>query len=1152
LGKIGDTANDTVKLDEIDNAANDTDKLDDIDDTGNDNADNIKVDTDSGTTNLNTNATLDTTQEYVDFSEVLIAGGGRESEQFEKLNSTLAAVLERLERLENSRQRDDTTFKAIKKVLEHTKTDHLREQIESIINKSTTKGKGHGNKASDRAANDSHHNNQGIGQGRGGRNNGGKGKGNNWKGNVQPKVVTAPFGLQKVHSLGTLKTSKSSDAVLVQCKDAEEEENVANWCSSVGRTNVTVVTFAGDGDKTVAVKDSKGRSTSVTAKVRQLGSDAPTAAALPPGMKDDSSTEDTNTAPLAAVRLTIAKQWANQAAYARAKTYPHTAPKIVLPQHLTSKIVQTRGAVPYESEVTCILKVNQANVNDFLQYDAPAGIFLTLNGTSSVPQWLPQGDKTEATYFMESKTAAVAAKGRLIYRRHNKAPLGILGGTHVSQALPDRWQASRLPRTWLETNVQEWVTQRGFTNIDDVTRQTGDSWSFTAKAPFDTGTATNTTFTLANGRTIALFSKVSGKKPKPTQPARMAWGAASPSDDSKGQGTARSTGKGTNANHPTTAANGKADQPMAGEDSATARPNGAAQRSRSRSPRGNEASSSTRPPWATTHDTIECGGAGDCAYCVIGWSFNEQMPPPDRKKTAGNPDYAPKGKIQANLRLLAMEELTKKKEDYAAFTAHDIETEANNCKSAGNYCNGLHLQALARATNAAILVWTWEDKLSQWRHYTVLPRKLTNKTKYVYMVLKDAHCQLLRPKLGVDIATVKAATDKWAEQSITLQPKDSTIIYIGGGGADADVLRDLGIDNSTDSSDEDKAGPGSASKSVCRQLGISKRSQRTTSSKQHQQKCPSKVQSSVCRQLGISRRGSNTSNATANDLPTDDLPDTKADKRYTTFKCPKCPWMPADTIKPTSARHEAKKHWLACVGHLWDKADGATRLRNVDIGARRQALFDKAIDHNRNTIANLPKGITKHLCKLNLDVPFANGNGRTYACSQCGKCLAPSKVFRQICGASKLPTGTGARTKMRDRAVAAVQKLNAKAKPTPDVNRDTELTKVHLATRRAMVQYDVSITRFMCTIKAGDYKKRCDTTFANDAARTKTQHVRLYRCQRCQAYRTFSEIKKEPCTQRPSTCSYNDCQARLAKARQHIVILGMTKPVLGKRKAAGE
>jgi hypothetical protein len=479
--------------------------------------------------------------------------------------------------------------------------------------------------------------------------------------------------------------------------------------------------------------------------------------------------------------------------------------------------------------------------------------------------------------------------------------------------------------------------------------------------------------------------------------------------------------------------------------------------------------------------------------------------------------------MQANLRILAHDELTKKKSEYESFTVHSIEEEAKNCRSAGTYCNGLHLQALARTTNAAIMVWTWEDKLSQWRHFTVAPRKYTNKTKYVYMSLQAQHCQLLRPKTSADVATVKATTDEWARLSITLQPKEFPIIYIGGGVPDPEVLRQMGIDNNTDSSDDSDVRPGSARTSVCRQLGITK--------------------------PGRTHR---TSNATADDSPTEDLPDRVADKRYSTYKCPKCKWLPKATLKPTDARHEAKTHWLGCVGHIWEKADGARRLRNVDVSARNQVIFDASVASHKDTMAKLPKAITKHLCSLNLEVPFNKGSSRTYACSKCAQCYGPKDIFQHLCRKSPIPTGSGARMTMRQRARTAIRRLKEKTKPKPDLCRDTELTKTHLATHKAMIQHDTSIGRFMCRIKAEDYKKLCDTALANDASRTKTQHIRMYRCQRCNAHKTFQDIKKEPCTKRPSTCSYNDCHAKLTKARNHVAALGLTKPVLGKRKSTNQ
>ena len=92
----------------------------------------------------------------------------------------------------------------------------------------------------------------------------------------------------------------------------------------------------------------------------------------------------------------------------------------------------------------------------------------------------------------------------------------------------------------------------------------------------------------------------------------------------------------------------------------------------------------------------------------------------------------------------------------------------------------------------------------------------------------------------------------------------------------------------------------------------------------------------------------------------------------------------------------------------------------------------------------------------------------------------------------------------------------------------------------------------MCTLKASDYKTRCDTVFANDASRIKTQNTRMYKCQRCSAYKTFYDFKKEPCTKRPKRMGYNACHAALPKARNHVTAIGLTGPIRGKRKATAE
>ena len=112
-------------------------------------------------------------------------------------------------------------------------------------------------------------------------------------------------------------------------------------------------------------------------------------------------------------RLTLANEFCNDRLYIEAAKKPHFLPALLLGD-ARKHVLQTRGAMTYASEITCLVKTSKANLDSFLSVELPVGAFLAQHRTETVPQWIPrEKDVTSASCDANARgppCLAIAAK----------------------------------------------------------------------------------------------------------------------------------------------------------------------------------------------------------------------------------------------------------------------------------------------------------------------------------------------------------------------------------------------------------------------------------------------------------------------------------------------------------------------------------------------------------------------------------------------------------------------------------------------------------------------------------------------------------------------------------------------------------------------
>ncbi|CAK0885920.1 unnamed protein product, partial [Prorocentrum cordatum] len=227
-------------------------------------------------------------------------------------------------------------------------------------------------------------------------------------------VHSQPWGAAKIVKAANIRTTTLEGPAVIACQSPTEYEQATQWLGSI-----------------------KG---------------------LPTGLKDD----EVSTAPplaTAALRLTIAEAFADDATYATVKEKPVAMATVLFPQVLAAKILKVKGAVNYQTESTAIILVRENDTEAFLKWAAPPGVFLNRQSSKLVPVWhkLREGENM-MTYFTRVTAAAAQVEGRLVYRPSDNASLGILSQKPMAADIQPRWYLQKCPEHWSSSQeVEEWA-----------------------------------------------------------------------------------------------------------------------------------------------------------------------------------------------------------------------------------------------------------------------------------------------------------------------------------------------------------------------------------------------------------------------------------------------------------------------------------------------------------------------------------------------------------------------------------------------------------------------------------------------------------------------------------------------------------------------
>ena len=771
--------------------------------------------------------------------------------------------------------------------------------------------------------------------------------------------------LVKTHPLG-------SDLV-VACQDEKEKAAAQEWIKARGYAHkVSFVTFRGADFTDSVLVHGKSGPHSVQAHVEKTHADAPSLKGLPQQFKDDEKPAAKGTEPSTKLmRVTIARDFADQQTMGKVLDKPHCLPAVAFP-NLKHLVLQTRAALSYERETTCLMLVKTEHVEQFLKATAPNGVFCNLHKTDKTPVWFARKkDESSSDYWLRVSRQMASQGGRLVYRSSTNASLGLLEpNKHVSEGIAPRWYLSNAPLDWTDADAQSWITERGFTDLTMLRRQGRKNWYFRGHAP---GGPLNITqaFVFKSGISIGAATTLKNSKaPTAEKQARSVWGApappqpkpensvtqeaeASPTADSKNSSAMEVETDGKQLHTPPKASSGTA----------------------AKKPKRNDDSS---PPWSCHLTAVSNGGQGDCGFISIAQALQAKS---GVRHKAG--DFEPKGRLQAQLRVLASTEMKKNKLMYDLEEGNML---AEETLVAGTYAEAHSLQALCNASHLDLRIWGYDNKLKQWDFYQLAPsRSVPGKTPTViYLKLEANHYEWLKP-----VAEIPSnVAETWLRTAKSKPPALS-----GGGKSlhDKDALAVLGLEASDTAS--------ASSRHALSVLGL-----KSVKSKANTAAASSRPKSSVNRParsvLGLKSCAASAAGSTDGGL--EDMPDTL--KVYTQgdhLKCP-CGWAPP-AGKPNFQRKEAQKHWRRCQGsdappRPPDKAahDESKRIQSAAKVARDKN--DAAYKEWKREMAKKHPELKTSFCSPNLSVPFFSAKeGRRFPCTKCGTVRNYNQLRRFPC-----------------------------------------------------------------------------------------------------------------------------------------------------------
>jgi hypothetical protein len=567
----------------------------------------------------------------------------------------------------------------------------------------------------------------------------------------------------------------------------------------------------------------------------------------------------------------------------------------------------------------------------------------------------------------------------MVFRPKSRMSIGLVGAVQFSsQAALPRWYLHGSPLAWDTKDVEEWLGQRGFTQASSIERRGRSAWTFLAVAP--ASAAGINTFTFASGMTIAPAPGRKRREETAKTAAKHRWGAADVPPDGVGKPASRAVEVPRPAGTAETAQSGA----PAATEGAAAEP--ASQRRRVEL---------GAMPFSEYFENIDCGGDGDCGFLALGRATHDRQSP-DKKAKVSMDDFLPKGPVQAELRLLAAQELEKNYDKYLFTKVADAKAYAAKVGKAGFYADSRSMYALAQAAQVDLRIYAWSPDFKRWTLYRFMPHTVKKKSAIlpsVWLRLKDVHYTWLKPTKDftaeMDVEAIAGARTK--------------LDHLSGAGRRG-LLQSIGIDAASCRSSAQSA----SRRTTPAQSGGSRRADILAAMGIDMQSVASAPVARSVPQLSAATASKLASGVDANSqgaaVAQDSLAGMLPYVAGSMWTCP-CGWHP---VAPTSGKRRtlAEQHWRKCQGRPAPEQslDARKASRAFSPGAATAANAAKARAVHTAWLSDLARRApvaAEATCTPNLEVPFTGTccSGAKacirYKCTKCGEERMLS-VFRRL------------------------------------------------------------------------------------------------------------------------------------------------------------
>ena len=209
---------------------------------------------------------------------------------------------------------------------------------------------------------------------------------------------------------------ENSAKYIVVAQSLEERQKAEQWWRALEVVAPTTWITFNEGKEDVLVEGERGPA-QVSCSIVCENDNAPRRGALPSTMKD--GTEEVMGAPMkdiAAYRITIAKEFADEGIVARAEDRAESTPALVLPEALQKLVLRTRGAINYSDAITCVVTVRGNHKETFNRVQPAIGLFVAPQVAATLPKFIRQLEEEQPKeYCARVEALRVQCGGALVY-----------------------------------------------------------------------------------------------------------------------------------------------------------------------------------------------------------------------------------------------------------------------------------------------------------------------------------------------------------------------------------------------------------------------------------------------------------------------------------------------------------------------------------------------------------------------------------------------------------------------------------------------------------------------------------------------------------------------------------------------------------------